>query len=218
MTRTARILIPDEKSLREAAHDFHTMRVGEFLLPRLITDFDQFAKDRELWVATIGSEIVATCYVTREDDAKEAEFGGIIVRDDHEGKSGLGTAIGIVAISAHFLHDASPVIAHVHVENPKPLPLLTKRLGFTQRAGEPGEYKKADFEKRLGRSIDMKHDDGIIRGHTFDFSRSQLEVFADRLETAKLAKIKIDVENAYFRPDMLKESVKHLRALADAKP
>lgn len=102
---TARILIPNDSSLLLAAHEFHTKRVGEFLLPRNITEFDDLAKARELWVAMIGSEIVATCYVTRDDDAKEAEFGGIIVRDDHEGKSGLGTAIGTVAISAHFLHD-----------------------------------------------------------------------------------------------------------------
>lgn len=63
----------------------------------------------------------------------------------------------------------------------------------------------------------MKDDNGIIRGHTFDFSRSRLEDFANRLESRKLAKIDVDVDNAYFKTDNLKESVKLLRECAAAK-
>ena len=46
--------------------------------------------------------MVGSCYVTRGDDEPDAEFGGIIIRDGWKG-TGLASAIGTVAIAAHFL-------------------------------------------------------------------------------------------------------------------
>lgn len=118
------ILIPREPEQLKAAHEFHLKSVGEFLLPRTLSQFDKLAQAGELWVAVVEHEVVGSCYVTRGDEETAAEFGGVIIRDDSKG-TGLASAIGTVAIAAHFLHDPSPLIAHVHVDNGDPLPLLT---------------------------------------------------------------------------------------------
>lgn len=208
------IFVPREPEHLKAAHEFHLKNAGEFLLPRTLDQFDTLAKAGELWVAEVNHEVVGTCYVTRGDDETDAEFGGIILEDNWRG-TGLASAIGTVAIAAHFLHDPSPLIAHVHVDNQDPLPLLTKRLGFTKVEGKPAELNKAKLEKDLGKTISMRADeDGIIRGDTFRFSPKWLSECADRLATNKLAKIPVVVANKYFEKDALAESVRILRDLA----
>ena len=208
------ILIPREPAQLKAAHEFHLERVGEFLLPRDIGQFDKLAEAGELWIALDGSAVVATCYVTREDGAQEAEFGGIIVRKDWEG-TGLATAIGTVAISAHALHDLTPrLVAHVHIDNSAPLPLLA-RLGFRKLDDEPAQLNKADLERSLGRPITMKADEnGIIRGNTFLFSPGYLHTLADRVESGRLAKGDVEVANRYFESGTRAETVRVLRELA----
>ena len=197
-----------------AAHDFHLKNVGEFLLPRTLEQFDTLAKAGELWVAEVDREVVASCYVTRKDDEADAEFGGIIVRNDWKG-TGLASAIGTVALSAHFFHDPAPVIAHVHLDNQDPLPLLTQRLGFTKIDGEPAKLNKAEIEKQLGGPIGMRADpDGFIRGHTFRFSLKCLETLADRLDSGKLAKVPVEVANIYFKRPSIAEMVTSLREQA----
>jgi hypothetical protein len=208
------IFIPREAAQLKAAHEFHLKSVGEFLLPRTINQFDMLAKAGELWIAVVGLDVVASCYVTREDDQTDAEFGGIIVRDDWKG-TGLASAIGTVAISAHFLHDPAPLIAHVHVDNQEPLPLLTERLGFTKIDGEPAKLNKAALEKERGGPISMRADpDGFIRGHTFSFSRTWLATLTDRLESGRLAKEPVQIDNKYFEQGTLAETVTTLRDLA----
>ncbi len=208
------IFIPREPAQLQAAHDFHLKSVGEFLLPRTLAQFDALAQAGELWVAVLEHEVIASCYVTRGDDAPEAEFGGIIIRDEWKG-TGLASAIGTVAIAAHFLHDPSPLIAHVHVDNQDPLRMLTERLGFTKIEGKPAELSKVALEKALGRSINMRADAlGIIRGNTFGFSRKWLAELANRLANKKLAKNLVQVANKYFEQEALVETVKTLRDLA----
>lgn len=208
------IFIPREPEQLKAAHDFHLKSVGEFLLPRALAQFDTLAQAGELWVAVVDHEVVGSCYVTRGDNESDAEFGGIIIRDDWKG-TGLASAIGTVAIAAHFLHDPSPLYAHVHVDNRDPLPLLTERLGFTKIEGEPAELNKAELEKALGKTISMRADtDGIIRGNTFGFSPKWLAELADRLASNKLAKSPVQIANKYFEQEALAETVKTLRDLA----
>lgn len=208
------ILIPREPAQLKAAHDFHLRSVGEFLLPRTLDQFDTLAKAGELWIALVGLDVVASCYVTRADDEPNAEFGGIIVRDDWKG-TGLASAIGTVAIAAHYFHDPSPLIAHVHVDNRDPLLLLTERLGFTKIDGEPAKLNKADLERERGGTINMRADpDGFIRGHTFGFSKKWLATLADRLESQKLAKEAVQVANMYFEQPAIAEMVRTLRDLA----
>lgn len=208
------ISIPREPAQLQAAHDFHLKSVGEFLLPRTLDQFNTLAQAGELWVAVVEHEVVGSCYVTRGDEDLEAEFGGIIIRDDWKG-TGLASAIGTVAIAAHFLHDPSPLIAHVHVGNRDPLPLLTERLGFTKIEDRPAELNKSELEKALGKTISMQADaDGIIRGNTFGFSPKWLAELAHRLASNKLAKSSVQVCNKYFEPGSLAETVRILRELA----
>jgi hypothetical protein len=208
------IFIPREPEQLTAAHDFHLKSVGEFLLPRTIEQFDALAQAGELWVAVVEDDVVGSCYVTRGDDEPDAEFGGIIIRDDWKG-TGFASAIGTVAIAAHFLHDPSPLIAHVHLDNQDPLPLLTGRLGFTKLEGKPAELNKAELEKTLGKPINMRADaNGIIRGNTFGFSPKWLAELADRLASNQLAKVPVQVANKYFEQAALTETVRTLRDLA----
>jgi hypothetical protein len=98
------------------------------------------------------------------------------------------------------------------------LKLLTERLGFAKRAGKPAELKKADLEKDLGRSINMKADEnGIIRGNTFEFSPRFLHVFADRIESKRLARSPVEVESRYLAPDAIAETIQILRGLAGSR-
>lgn len=208
------IFIPREPDQLRAAHDFHLKNVGEFLLPRTLKQFDTLAEAGELWVAEVDHELVAACYVTRGEEDPEAEFGGIIVRKDWKG-TGLASAIGTVAIAAHFLQDPSPLIAHVHVDNTDPLPVLTKWLGFTQIEDKPAELNKAELERKLGKAVAMRADDkGIIRGNTFSFSQKYLAEFANRLESGKLAKAAVRIDNKFFESSSLTETLKILREQA----
>lgn len=224
MSTPVRILVPRENALREKTHAFFLKRVGRYLLPRGISDFDRFAVNGELWIALAGEEVVATCYIARpEEEANESEddstgvheFGGIIVDPSQAGK-GLASAIGTVALATHALHIAAPLISHVHVENKEPLVVLTKWLGFKMRNEKPIEVSKSELEKKHG-MIEMKADpDGFIRGNTFDFTVTELKTFADRLESGALAKIGVNVESQYLSGTNLKESVGLLRELAAA--
>jgi hypothetical protein len=192
------IKIPFDQPLLEKVHAFHRSQVGEFLLPRTLDKFRELAERKELWVATDDQGVAATCYVTRDDNAQDAEFGGIIVRSDLQGSCGLGTAIGTVAIAAYALHDSAEhgLIAHVHIDNTKPLALLKDRLGFSLVEGELAKITKAELEASLGHSIDMRANaDGIIYGYTFRFSRTYLDELANRLSTGRLAKVAVTVEH-----------------------
>lgn len=208
------IFIPREPEQLAAAHDFHLKSVGEFLLPRSLVEFDKYAADGELWVAAVNHEIIASCYVTRGDDAHPAEFGGIILREDFKGR-GLASAIGMVAIAAHYLHDPSPLIAHVHVDNQAPLDLLQKRLGFQLDPQQPVSIVKAELEKDLRRTIEMKADEGgFIRGNTFVFSPKRLADFAECLVRDSLAKERVVIDNKYFSQSIIQETARILRSIA----
>ena len=210
------ISIPRDPQTLKAAHDFHLANVGEFLLPRDIKKFDTLANAGELWVAKMGGGIVAACYVTRDKDDDDAEFGGVIVQTAHQ-HTGLASAIGTIAIGAYAVQDAAGhrLIAHVHVDNPAPIDLLTKRLGFSD-LNEPIAIKKTDLEAKLGYAIPSMRagTDGMIRGNTYGFSRTHLDVLADRLFTGRLAKVPVVIENQYFQGDALAVTVATLRELA----
>lgn len=216
MSNPPLIFIPRDAQTLKLAHDFHLANVGEFLLPRDIKKFDELAAAGELWVATAGGAVVAACYVTRDQDEADAEFGGVIVQTDHR-HTGLASAIGTVAIGAYAIQDAADhrLIAHVHVDNPAPIDLLTKRLGFSD-LNEPIAIKKTDLEAKLGYPIPSMRAgaDGMIRGNTYGFSRTHLDVLADRLLTGKLAKVQVVIENQYFQGDALAVTVATLRELA----
>ena len=112
------------------AHAFHEAHMTKHLVPRRREDFVAWAEEGSLIACFEGEEMVGTCYVKPDGDA--FEFGGVFLLDRMRG-TGLGAAMGRVAIAAQFAYNApdpeTQLVAHVHVRNPLPRRML-EALGF----------------------------------------------------------------------------------------
>lgn len=175
-------IVPAERL--ELVHHTHLLNLGEHLFPRTREDFEKLVEEQELFElrdVSAGANGVPAglCYVrVSPNDEHEFEFGGVYLAEQFRGK-GLSEILGRCAISSQFVITApradDRLVAHVHVENTKPLRLLRK-LGF------------ADSTKtiQLPRAVipaNMKRDaNGDVFGYEFEFDFSALAGHADAIE------------------------------------
>lgn len=149
------------------------------------------------WVARsggAGGPIVAACLITVPetvpDKAPEpAEFGGLYVQERLQG-NGLGSSLATFAVASYFWDNdpesqsPPPLIAHIHVDNPKPRRILSK-LQFRQK---PGTTKVP--EGIAGFEHMPKNAAGIVEGHEFEYPpERRIDLFrwaADVLERRSL--------------------------------
>jgi hypothetical protein len=169
----------------DAVLAFHSQFLTEHLWPRTLEEFEDLARGESLLEAletTDGrEELVGLCYVMHGQEpeppgAPRDEFGGMFV----VGKCrtlGVGTVLGMVAISKHFAWDPPQgrLIAHVHEANPLPRTVLQEQLGFV-KVGQ--EIPPVDPPPSVARNKD-----GKVVGHLFEFQRRKLVEFADWLES-----------------------------------
>jgi len=170
-------------------HEFHQSQATEFIWPRTRNELDQLADEGALLVVrandgTAQSEfIVGMCYVMEGEEPegeRRWEFGGVCVSDEYRGY-GIGTALGVLAISSHYLYDEPPqkgerLIAHVHKDNSLPQPMLEAHLGFVRVGQEtpPSEVVPPGLRKNSR---------GEVVGDLYEFRIANLDKFADWLET-----------------------------------
>lgn len=168
---------------------FHEEQATEFLWPRIRNDFERLSDEGALFIAYSinqhggGKIIVGMCFVMEgcEEDERTVrwEFGGISVSNRLRG-CGLGSALGKLAISSHYLMDFdrrgdSRLIAHVHEENDLPRRMLREHLGFEQKGQEtpPSEVVPENLKR---------NPEGKVVGDLFLFNKAVLNSFADWLE------------------------------------
>jgi GNAT superfamily N-acetyltransferase len=124
----------------EEVTTFHKAHITPYLFPRDVQFFENMARLGclyEVIETTDGAEgMVGVCYITeaREDDGSPRwEFGGVFVHASCRGL-GVGSTLGVVAMSSHFVWDPIPatarLIAHVHEHNNEPRAIMTGKLGF----------------------------------------------------------------------------------------
>ncbi len=133
------------------------------------------AVQEQLWQVTTEKNHAAICYLKPEEN--DWELGGIFVVDDYRGL-GVAQALCKVALSHHVVNEQHKgrIIAHVHIENPAPIKLLTRDLGFVVR---PAEQVRIAAEELP----DLKPDkNNMVVGDVYEFQHDKLVVFADWLE------------------------------------
>ena len=175
-----------QKADAERVLEFHADHITEYLWPRTLDEFEQFARDECLFevvrVSGEAQERVGICYVKQdvEEDntTPRREFGGVYVLGQFR-RSGVASALGKVAISNHFvwepLRDGERMVGHVHEENMEPRGFLTNQLGFRLVGREiPPAHLAPPNMKR--------NKDGQVVGDLFEFDRLRLASFADWLE------------------------------------
>ena len=122
------------------------------------------------------------CYVMEGEEpegGRRWEFGGVCVSDELRGY-GIGSALGVLAISSHYLyeppHKGERLIAHVHIDNSLPRHMLEVQLGFVQVGQEtpPPEVVPPGLQRNAK---------GKVVGDLYEFRISTLDKFADWLET-----------------------------------
>ena len=144
---TQNIILSISRARREdvaAVSEFHRNQATEFIWPRTPDELNQLADEGSLLVArakdtsTQSECIVGMCYVMEgeePEDGRRWEFGGVCVSDEFRGY-GIGSILGILAISSHYLYEPpykeERLIAHVHTDNVFPLHMLEEQLGFVQ--------------------------------------------------------------------------------------
>jgi hypothetical protein len=107
------------------------------------------------------------------------------------------------------------VIAHVHVDNDKPISLLTTQLGFSLEARGNATIAKAVLEQKFGHPINMRADErGMICGDTYRFSPAYLAQIADRIANGRLAKVDVQIDALTFGEDDREFALGVLRELA----
>jgi len=171
-----------------AVHKFHQNQANEFIWPRTTDELYQLADVGSLFIAlasdasTNDEHIVGMCYVKEGEEPKGGrrwEFGGICVSDEFQGY-GLGSAMGLLAISSHYIHEPPQkeerLIAHVHEDNSLPRRMLEAQLGFVQVGQEipPSEVAPPELQRNA---------EGQVVGDLYEFRTSSLDAFADWLET-----------------------------------
>lgn len=171
-----------------AVHEFHQSQATEFIWPRTSNELNQLADEGSLLVArandaTTQSEyIIGMCYVMEGEEpegGRRWEFGGVCVSDEFRGY-GIGSALGVLAISSHYLYEppqkGERLIAHVHKDNSLPWHMLKVQLGFVQVGQEtpPSEVVPPGLRR---------NSKGEVVGDLYEFRISTLGRFADWLET-----------------------------------
>jgi len=168
-------------------HEFHLSQATEFIWPRTPNKLNQLADEGALLVArasntsTQSEYIVGMCYVMEGEEpegGRRWEFGGLCVSDEFRGY-GIGSALGVLAISSHYLWESTPkwerLIAHVHIDNSFPQHMLEVQLGFVQVGQEtpPPEVVPPGLRRNAR---------GKVVGDLYEFRVSNLDKFADWLE------------------------------------
>ena len=218
-SRSFLIRIADE-SRTDDILAFHKQHLTEHLWPRTFAEFRELAEEGCLYEAletTSGEEkLVGLCYVKHGEEplsaaTERAEFGGVYVTAACRGW-GIAQALGIVAISNHFVWDPPKgrMIAHVHEHNPLPRSLLEKQLGFVRNGEEipPAAAVPANMKRNA---------QGQVVGHLFEFQRTTLLKFADWIESfsgfldSKVGKSKLKIA----LPSMNQYKTDTLTALRD---
>lgn len=168
--------------------EFHRSQATEFIWPRTLNELKRLADEGSLLVArandasTQSKCIVGMCYVMEGEElegGRRWEFGGVCVSDELRGY-GLGSALGVLAISSLYLYEppqrGERLIAHVHIDNSLPRHMLEVQLGFIQVGQEtpPSEVVPPGLRR---------NSKGEVVGDLYEFRISTLDKFADWLET-----------------------------------
>ena len=175
-TATIRFFAVTDPGDARRVYNAHASNITPHLAERDPSFFRSAADNGELYAAAVGEEIAAVCYVTEHGGCWE--LGGIFVEPRWQG-CGLASrmcrlAIGNAVVNDHAIADN--LMAHVHVNNPKPRPLLAA-LGFV-RDGE-AVYEDHEAPPSLERNADNQ-----VVAHLFRFERTALGKIAADLRQA----------------------------------
>lgn len=172
----------------EVVYEFHRSQATEFIWPRTLNELGQLADEGSLLLArandanTQSNCIVGMCYVMEGQEpngGRRWEFGGVCVSGELRGY-GLGSALGVLTISSLYLYEPPQreerLIAHVHVDNSLPRHMFEFQLGFIQVGQEtpPSEVIPSGLRR---------NSKGRVVGDLYEFKTSNLNKFADWLET-----------------------------------
>jgi len=209
-------------------HAFHLSHTTEFMWPRTSLELEKYAEQRALLVARLrntaeGTEhIVGMCYLAEGEEpegGRRWEFGGVYVSAELRG-CGVGSALGILAISSHYLeeHDQPPeigerLIAHVHEYNRDPRRVLESQLGFVRVGKEvpPSDVVPPSLQR---------NPNGEVVADLYEFRVPTLERFADWLEVfdgrvrGKEASLTTILNISLFSHKYRAEAIQLLRQLA----
>ena len=209
-----------------AVHRFHQSQSTEFIWPRTPDYLCQLADEGSLFIAlttnttTNSKHIVGMCYAVKGEEPEGEqrwEFGGICVSDEFRGY-GLGSALGIIAISSHYLYEPPEkderLIAHVHEDNSLPRRMLERQLGFIKVGQEtpPSEVVPPELRRNA---------EGFVVGDLYEFKKSTLGKFADWLETfdnwieGKSGRVTTNLNLKFFKEN-LAVAIEALRELASS--
>lgn len=168
--------------------EFHNSQANEFIWPRTSDELRELTDEGSLFVVYADDTIKRTKYIIgmcylKEDEEPEGkgrrwEFGGVFISDEFRGY-GIGTALGVIAISSHFLYEPplkrERLIAHVHEDNTLPRNMLEKQLGFVFVNQEiPPSNEVPEGLRRNSK--------GEVVGDLYEFKIPTLSKFADWLE------------------------------------
>lgn len=209
-----------------AVSEFHRSQSTEFIWPRTPDKLKELADDGSLFIVHAddivkrGKYIIGMCYLMEGEEPEGGprwEFGGVYVSDEFRGY-GIGTALGVTAISSHYLYNPPPkderLIAHVHVDNISPRNMLATRLGFVLVGQEtpPSEVVPPGLRRNLN---------GEVVGDLYEFKIPILDKFADYIEAfdgrleGKKGYLITHLNLQYIRADRA-NSIKSLREYASS--
>lgn len=170
-----------------AVSEFHQSQATEFIWPRTLEKLRELADEGSLFLVYADDTlkqnkyIIGMCYLMEDEEpegGRRWEFGGVCVSDEFRGY-GIGTALGVVAITSHYLYEPplkkERLIAHVHIDNDLPRNLLEMQLGFIRVGQEipPSEVVPSGLRRNLK---------GEVVGDLYEFNIKTLNKFADWLE------------------------------------
>lgn len=168
----------------ESILEFHKKHLTEYLWPRTLDEFKELIEDQCLYevIEKTGgrNELIGICYIKSGMEPgttiERDEFGGIYILPEYNG-FGLASALGILAISQHYVYStpSGRMIAHVHESNTLPRGLLKNQLGFSMVGQEipPTDAVPPSM---------ARNSKGEVVGDLFQFNQHKLSDFAQWLE------------------------------------
>jgi GNAT superfamily N-acetyltransferase len=166
------IHIPDAEEETKRVSDFYLRNPSDFIFPRSQSDLEQLATDAALFATSVGTQVVAACYMKALDTGSDYELGGILVDPSARGQGLAAVTAATALASVIVMAQPDTVLAHVHELNQMPQALLSK-LGLV-------ETTRRDILSNPPPTM-RKNDRGEVVGVVYEFDWSRIEELGTRM-------------------------------------
>nr|WP_221382877.1 GNAT family N-acetyltransferase [Actinoplanes polyasparticus] len=202
---------------RDAAYDFHTSSLGDFVLPMARNQFFELVDAGQLLSLHRDAELVGLCYFAPDgkglDEIARWELGGLHLAPIARG-FGLATVLLKVAVAEALCAEPRPVMGYVHQENEAVRSVLL-RLGFapTGRTLRLGPDEARGFLRRDAA--------GLTTADVLTIPPAALYLLADWVETVDDktfdSRVEVALSDDLWR-DGRADVAAAVRLAADAQP